>query len=60
MKKKKKNKIELLKIKYRVLEHNICYKENYSKRVIITLLILLILDLIVLYLVWWLYGRNGF
>ena len=60
MKKKKKNKIELLKMKYRALEHNICYKENYSKRVIMTLLILLILDLIVLYLVWWLYGRNGF
>lgn len=51
-KKKKKNKIELLKMKYRLLEHNICYKENYSKRVMITLLILLILDLIVLYLVW--------
>lgn len=52
MKKKKKNKIELLKMKYRALEHNIFYKENYSKRVMITLLILLILDLIVLYLVW--------
>ena len=51
-KKKMKKKIELLKMKYRALEHNICYKENYSKRVIMTLLILLILDLIVLYLVW--------
>lgn len=50
--KKKKYYMESLKMKYRTLKHNINYKENYFKRVMITLLILLILDLIVLYLIW--------
>lgn len=49
---KKKYYMESLKMKYRVLKHNINYKENYFKRVMITLLILLILDLILLYLIW--------
>ena len=46
--------------KYRTFRHNINYKHNYFKRIMITLLILLILDLIVLYLIWWFYGSNGF
>ena len=50
--KKKNHYMESLKMKYRTLKHNINYKENYFKRVMITLLILLILDLIVLYLIW--------
>ena len=49
---KKKYYMESLKMKYRALKHNINYKENYFKRVMITLLTLLILDLIVLYLIW--------
>ena len=52
MKKKKKNKIELLKMKYRALEHNICYKENYFRNIMIILVSFILLNLILLYLVW--------
>lgn len=49
---KKRSKKERLIGLYRQFKHNINYKENYFKRVMITLLTLLILDLIVLYLIW--------
>lgn len=57
---KKRSKKERLIGLYRQFKHNLEYKENYFKRIMITLLILLILDLILLYLIWWFYGSNGF
>ena len=49
---KKRSKKEILIGRYRQFKHNLEYKENYFKRIMITLLILLILDLILLYLIW--------
>ena len=37
---------------YRKLKHNINYKENYFRNLILILCSLLLLDLILLYLVW--------
>lgn len=41
----------LIKI-YRILKHNINYKDNYFRNLILILCGLLLLDLILLYLVW--------
>ena len=49
---KKRDKLESMKKRYRAFRHNINYKENYFKNMMIIILILLVIDLIILYLVW--------
>lgn len=44
--------IEKIKQRYRTFKHNLEYKENYFKRIMITLLTFIIIDLILLYLIW--------
>lgn len=37
---------------YRTFRHKIIYVDGYSKKVMVILLILLLIDLVVLYLIW--------
>ena len=49
---RRKDRLEEVKKWYRRFKHNLECKEGYSKKVIITIISLLILDLILLYFVW--------
>lgn len=37
---------------YRTFRHKVIYVDGYSKKVLVILLILLLIDLVVLYLIW--------
>ena len=49
---RKKDRLEEVKKWYRRFKHNLMYKENYCKRIMIILITVILFDLIVLYLVW--------
>lgn len=50
---KKRSKKERLIGLYRQFKHNLEYKENYFRNIMIILVSFLLLNLILLYLVWW-------